>query len=39
MQMEDFKITCDLGVGDGSFIAYGCDLGHKYIEINSDYRS
>lgn len=39
MKMEDFKITCDLGVGSESFTAYGCDLGYKYIEINSDYRS
>ncbi|RDU57960.1 bifunctional glutamate N-acetyltransferase/amino-acid acetyltransferase ArgJ [Helicobacter sp. MIT 99-5507] len=39
MQMQDFKITCDLGVGNGKFIAYGCDLGYKYVEINSDYRS
>ena len=39
MQREDFKITCDLGVGDGKFVAYGCDLGYKYVEINSDYRS
>lgn len=39
MKMQDFKITCDLGIKDGSFVAYGCDLGYKYVEINSDYRS
>lgn len=42
MQNEDFKITCDLGLSEdknNSFVAYGCDLGHKYIEINSGYRS
>ncbi|MBR7117961.1 MAG: bifunctional glutamate N-acetyltransferase/amino-acid acetyltransferase ArgJ [Helicobacteraceae bacterium] len=39
MKMEDFKITCNLGIGDGKFTAYGCDLGYKYVEINSDYRS
>ncbi|NCD13230.1 MAG: hypothetical protein EOL93_11830, partial [Epsilonproteobacteria bacterium] len=22
-----------------SFTAYGCDLGHKYVEINADYRT
>lgn len=42
MSAESFKITCDLGISDNneaSFIAYGCDLGHKYVEINADYRS
>lgn len=42
MEAESFKITCDLGLSgdeDSSFVAYGCDLGHKYVEINSDYRS
>ncbi|RDU64664.1 bifunctional glutamate N-acetyltransferase/amino-acid acetyltransferase ArgJ [Helicobacter sp. MIT 14-3879] len=42
MQKDSFKITCDLGISEdieSSFIAYGCDLGHKYVEINSDYRS
>ncbi|VYS77902.1 bifunctional glutamate N-acetyltransferase/amino-acid acetyltransferase ArgJ [Campylobacter ureolyticus] len=39
MQKESFKISCDLGIGDGKFCAYGCDLGHKYVEINASYRS
>lgn len=39
MQKKSYKITCELGVGNGSFTAFGCDLGHKYVEINSDYRS
>ena len=39
MKQESFKITCDLGMGEGSFVAYGCDLGHRYVEINADYRS
>lgn len=39
MQQESFKILCDLGVGDGRFVAYGCDLGHTYVKINADYRS
>lgn len=39
MQKESFKISCDLGVGEGKFCAYGCDLGHKYIDINASYRS
>lgn len=39
MKGDSFKISCDLGLGNGTFTAYGCDLGHKYVEINSDYRS
>ncbi|WP_027327059.1 bifunctional glutamate N-acetyltransferase/amino-acid acetyltransferase ArgJ [Helicobacter pametensis] len=39
MQTDSFSITCDLGVGDGAFTSYACDLGYKYVEINSDYRS
>lgn len=39
LQEESFKITCDLGMGEESFVAYGCDLGYEYVKINSDYRS
>lgn len=39
MQNDSFAIMCDLGVGRGEFTAYACDLGHAYIQINSDYRS
>lgn len=39
MKKDSFKIKCDLGVGKGKFIAYGCDLGHTYVDINSSYRS
>jgi glutamate N-acetyltransferase/amino-acid N-acetyltransferase len=39
LQNKEFKIICDIGLGDKSFTAYGCDLGHKYVEINADYRS
>ena len=39
MQKESFKISCDLGIADGKFCAYGCDLGHKYVDINASYRS
>ncbi|RXJ90623.1 bifunctional ornithine acetyltransferase/N-acetylglutamate synthase [Arcobacter sp. CECT 8983] len=35
----EFKILCDIGLGEGKFTAYGCDLGYKYVEINADYRS
>ncbi len=36
---ESFKITCDLGQGEGRFVAYGCDLGYEYVQINADYRT
>lgn len=39
LQKESFKISCDLGVGEGQFVAYGCDLGYDYVKINASYRS
>lgn len=39
LQKDSYKITCKLGTGNGSFTAYGCDLGHEYVKINADYRS
>jgi len=39
LKKDRYKIICDLGLGDGKFTAYGCDLGHKYVQINADYRS
>jgi glutamate N-acetyltransferase/amino-acid N-acetyltransferase len=39
LENEAFTITCDIGLGNESFTAYGCDLGYKYVEINADYRT
>lgn len=39
LENNQFKITCDIGQGEESFTAYGCDLGYKYVEINADYRT
>ncbi|TLP37762.1 bifunctional glutamate N-acetyltransferase/amino-acid acetyltransferase ArgJ [Arcobacter arenosus] len=39
LQNDKFKVICDLGVGEGTFTAYGCDLGYRYVEINADYRT
>jgi glutamate N-acetyltransferase/amino-acid N-acetyltransferase len=39
MQLSEFTIFCDLGINDGKFTAFGCDLGHEYIKINADYRT
>jgi glutamate N-acetyltransferase/amino-acid N-acetyltransferase len=39
LQNDKFKIICDLGIANGNFIAYGCDLGYEYVKINADYRT
>ena len=39
MQKESFKIRCNLNIGNGSFIAYGCDLSYDYVKINAEYRT
>jgi len=39
MQRDEFKITCDLGIGEGEFVSYGCDLSYEYVKINADYRT
>jgi glutamate N-acetyltransferase/amino-acid N-acetyltransferase len=39
MKLDKFTISCDLGIADGSFTSYGCDLGHEYVNINADYRT
>ncbi len=39
MKKESFRIHCELGIGESSFTAYGCDLGHEYVKINADYRT
>ncbi len=39
MKQDSFTIHCELGVADGSYSAYGCDLGYEYIKINADYRT
>ena len=39
MKKSQFSISCDLGVADGKFISFGCDLGYEYVKINADYRT
>jgi len=39
MKLDAFTIYCDLGIGDGKFTAFGCDLGYEYVKINADYRT
>ena len=39
MKQDSFRIRCDLGMGEGSFTAYGCDLSYDYVKINAEYRT
>ncbi|MDQ7044005.1 MAG: bifunctional glutamate N-acetyltransferase/amino-acid acetyltransferase ArgJ, partial [Sulfurimonas sp.] len=39
MKLDSFSIACDLGVGEGEFTSFGCDLGYEYVKINADYRT
>jgi len=39
MKLDSFNISCDLGLGEGKFTSFGCDLGYEYVKINADYRT
>ncbi|MDG2458125.1 MAG: bifunctional ornithine acetyltransferase/N-acetylglutamate synthase, partial [Alphaproteobacteria bacterium] len=39
LRKDNIRITVDIGIGKGLATVYTCDLTHKYIEINADYRS
>jgi len=39
MKRDEFKIYVDLGIGEGEFTAYGCDLSYDYVKINAEYRT
>ena len=39
MQRPEFKISVDVGIGNGAATIWTCDLSHRYIDINADYRS
>jgi glutamate N-acetyltransferase/amino-acid N-acetyltransferase len=39
MRQDSFKVTCDIGLGDGEYISYGCDLSYEYVKINAEYRT
>jgi glutamate N-acetyltransferase/amino-acid N-acetyltransferase len=39
MRGEEVTITVDLGIADGSFTVYGCDLTDGYVRINADYTT
>jgi glutamate N-acetyltransferase / amino-acid N-acetyltransferase len=39
MKRTELAIGVDLGIGRGAATVWTCDLTHRYIEINADYRS
>lgn len=39
MKQASFKVTCDIGLGDGTYTSYGCDLSYEYVKINAEYRT
>lgn len=39
MKNEELEIGVDLGLGKGHATVWTCDLTHRYIDINADYRS
>jgi len=36
---DSFKVIVDLGLGDSSATAWGCDLSYEYVRINSEYTT
>lgn len=36
---QEVTIAVDVGIGDGRARVWSCDLTHRYIDINGDYRS
>lgn len=39
MKNSSFKVTCNLGIGEGNYTSYGCDLSYEYVKINAEYRT
>ena len=39
MKQPQFKVTCDIGLGEHSYTSYGCDLSYEYVKINAEYRT
>jgi len=39
MKRAELVVGVDLGIGAGEATVWTCDLTHRYIEINADYRS
>ncbi len=39
MKGDEVVVSVDLGIAEGGFTAYGCDLTEGYIRINADYTT
>lgn len=39
LSQDEIRVVADMKMGDFDASAWGCDITHKYIEINADYRS
>ena len=39
LKNDEVVIEVDLGIGEGAFTVYGCDLTEGYIRINADYTT
>ncbi len=39
LKKSNICLSIDVGIGNSNATVYTCDLTHKYIEINADYRS
>ena len=39
LERDDVLIQVDLGIADGDFSVYGCDLSEGYIRLNADYST
>ncbi|MCF6244548.1 MAG: bifunctional glutamate N-acetyltransferase/amino-acid acetyltransferase ArgJ [Sulfurovum sp.] len=39
MKQDAFKVSCDIGLGDETYVSYGCDLSYEYVKINAEYRT
>ena len=39
MDNKEVVLQLDLGVGDGSATAWGCDLTYDYVRINAEYAT
>ncbi len=39
MRNRHIAVHVDIGMGPGEFTVWTCDLTHRYIDINADYRS
>jgi glutamate N-acetyltransferase / amino-acid N-acetyltransferase len=39
MAEDEVQLRVDLGLGDGTATAWGCDLTTGYVHINADYTT